>query len=262
MSLQQRPLGQTGLRVSSLGLGTVKFGRNQEVKYPSSFAIPSDEEVSTLLAAASDLGVNLLDTAPAYGSSEQRIGRLLENRENWIICTKVGEEFTGGKSFYDFSAEHTRQSVERSLRNMRLDHVDIVLVHSDGSDMKILEQSDCLETLFKMRDKGLVGAVGMSTKSVAGGLQAVEMTDVVMVTYNPGATDDAEVIAAAAEQNKGILVKKALNSGHDCLAGPGGAAANLRFALKPSAVSSVIVGTISPQHLRDNVQASAPASKT
>ena len=93
MTLSTRPLGQTGLEVSSLGLGTVKFGRNQEVRYPNSFSLPSDQEIINLLDLAQSLGINLLDTAPAYGSSEQRIGRLLSNRANWVICTKIGEEF-------------------------------------------------------------------------------------------------------------------------------------------------------------------------
>lgn len=58
-----RPLGDTGLAVSPLGLGTVKFGRDQGVKYPSGFTIPDDHEAADLLALAHDLGINLIDTA-------------------------------------------------------------------------------------------------------------------------------------------------------------------------------------------------------
>lgn len=68
-----RPLGDTGLAVSPLGLGTVKFGRDQGVKYPSGFTIPDDREAADLLALARDLGINLIDTAPAYGRSEERL---------------------------------------------------------------------------------------------------------------------------------------------------------------------------------------------
>jgi hypothetical protein len=57
----------------------------------------------------------------------------------------------------------------------------------------------------------------MSTKTVAGGLRAVELLDVVMATYNPSYTEDAPVIEAAAKSGKGVLIKKALNSGHDAL---------------------------------------------
>ena len=255
MTLAKRPLGSTGIDVSSLGLGTVKFGRNQEVKYPTGFSLPVDRAIESLLDVARESGINLLDTAPAYGSSEQRIGRLLRDRYQWVICTKVGEEFTTGKSFFDFSAEHTRRSIERSLRDMKTDYLDIVLIHSDGDDLKILEQTDCLTTLLKMQEKGQIRAIGMSTKTVEGGLRAVERLDLVMATYNPSYTDDAPVIAAARAANKGILIKKALNSGHDALGTPNETGNSLRTVLAIPGVSSAIVGTINLEHLRDNVKA-------
>ena len=263
MSLAKRKLGKTGLEVSCLGLGTVKIGRNQDVKYPIGFSLPSDEEVSTLIGRAKELGVNFIDTAPAYGSSEQRLGRLLKERQDWVICSKVGEEFTAGKSHFDFSEEHTQRSIERSLRNIGTDYLDIVLIHSDGGDLKILESSDCPETLLRLKEKGLIKAVGMSTKTVEGGLKAAEMLDLVMVTYNPSMQGDAIVIDHAFALDKGILVKKALNSGHDCIVGdakesPDGTSfteRNLRFALNKEGVTSVIMGTINPQHLQENIEA-------
>ena len=103
-----RPLGSTGLTVSPLGLGTVKLGRDQGVKYPTGFTIPGDEEARLLLAQARELGINLIDTAPAYGRSEERLGPLLRGqRDEWVIVSKVGEEFEEGLSHFDFSAAHT-----------------------------------------------------------------------------------------------------------------------------------------------------------
>jgi aryl-alcohol dehydrogenase-like predicted oxidoreductase len=160
-------LGATGLRVSPLGLGTVKIGRKEGVNYPASFEIPSDRQVRDLLDLARDLGINLLDTAPAYGSSEQRLGRLLPGpRERWVLSTKVGETFSAGRSCFDFSAAGTRCSVERSLRRLRTDYLDIVLIHSDGNDLEILRHEGALDELLTLRREGLVRAVGMSTKSV------------------------------------------------------------------------------------------------
>jgi len=78
------------MQVSPLGLGTVKFGRNQQVKYPTAFELPDDKQVLNILALARDLGINLLDTAPAYGLSQQRLGKLLSGRQDWIIVSKVG----------------------------------------------------------------------------------------------------------------------------------------------------------------------------
>ena len=233
------------------------------MKYPSDFSLPSDKEVSALIDQAKELGINFIDTAPAYGSSEQRLGRLLTERQNWIICSKVGEEFTAGKSYFDFSAEHTQHSIERSLRDIGTDYLDIVLIHSNGEDIKILESSDCPETLLRLKEKGLIKAVGMSTKTVEGGMKAAEMLDLVMVTYNPSTQNDAIVIDHALALEKGILVKKALNSGHDCIkpeansnpVGTNFAEKNLRFALNKKGVTSVIVGTINPKHLQENVEA-------
>lgn len=263
MSLAKRKLGQSDIEISCLGLGTVKIGRNQEVKYPSSFSLPSDKEVTALLDQAKELGINFLDTAPAYGSSEQRLGRLLKARNDWVICSKVGEEFIGGKSFFDFSAGHTRRSIERSLRDIKTDYLDIVLVHSDGRDMQILESSDCLETLQQLQSKGLIRAIGMSSKTVEGGLKALDFMDLVMVTYNPSMPDDVPVIDRALALGKGVLIKKALNSGHDCVQHSSETRSdkrnasqnNLQFALAKEGVSSVIVGTINPKHLRENVEA-------
>jgi len=251
MSLEHRELGQSGISVSCVGLGTVKFGRNQEVKYPSNFALPSDEEIVSLIDQAKSLGINLLDTAPAYGSSEQRLGRLLSDRKDWVICTKVGEEFVTGKSFYDYSANHIRKSVERSLLNLNTDYLDLVLIHSDGNDLAIIESTDCLEALSKLKERGLIRAIGMSTKSIEGGQKAVDLTDAVMVTYNPTCSKDEIVIDHALTNRKGVLIKKAFNSGHDC---EGGVEKNFEFALNRPGVTSIIFGTINSAHLEANVQ--------
>lgn len=120
-------------------MGTVKFGRNQNVKYPEDFDLPSDEDLKTLLQAAKDCGVNLLDTAPAYGSSEKRIGTLIEGeRDDWIIMGKAGEVFEDGQSHYDFSADAIERSLNQSLERLKTDYLDMFLIHSDGNDVDIL----------------------------------------------------------------------------------------------------------------------------
>lgn len=70
-----RPLGSTGLRISPLGLGTVKLGRDQGVKYPSGFAIPDDDQARQLLTLARELGINLIDTAPPTASARNGSAR-------------------------------------------------------------------------------------------------------------------------------------------------------------------------------------------
>ena len=255
-----RELGSTGIQVSALGLGTVKLGRDQGVKYPTGFTIPDDRAALELLAQARDLGINLVDTAPAYGTSEERLGKLLKGqRDQWVICSKVGEEFNNGESSFDFSPEHVRYSVKRSLGRLCTDMIDMVLVHSDGNDLHIINELGTLEALAELKSEGLIRAYGMSTKTVEGGIAAAQQSDIVMLTYNLAQQEESPVLDACAELGKGALIKKALASGHlaDNYDDPVQASMDLVFS-HPGA-SAAIIGTITPSHLAANCQAARMA---
>jgi aryl-alcohol dehydrogenase-like predicted oxidoreductase len=251
-----RPLAATGMQVSIIGLGAVKLGRNQAVKYPVSFRIPDDREASSLIDCARHLGINLIDTAPAYGNSEERLGQLLKGqRQDWIICSKTGEEFIEGQSSFDFSAQHTQFSVERSLKRLQTDYLDIVLVHSDGNDLDILQIHETFDALESLKKQGKIRAFGMSTKTLAGGIRAAERCDLVMVTYNVSERDGQPVLDYCLAHHKGVLVKKALASGHLVSRNqPDAIQSSLDFVLAHPAVTSAIIGTISETHLTHNVQ--------
>lgn len=260
--LTKNMLAQTGIAVSSIGLGTVKFGRNQKVHYPSGFDLPTDQEILTLLASAQSYGINLLDTAPAYGSSEERLGKLIKNqRQQWVLSTKVGEEFIDGESVYDFSASHVRHSIERSLKRLHSDYLDIVLIHSNGEDSKVIAENPVFQTLADLKAEGKIRAFGMSTKTVAGGMQAVDAADVVMVMHNPVYTEEQSVIAYAHAQQKSIFIKKAFASGHlQKIPGADPVQESLKFIFQEPGVTSVIVGTLNQEHLRHNVECAINAS--
>lgn len=245
--MKQRALGSSGINVSVLGLGTVKIGRNQQVKYPNEFVIPNDKQVQALLEQAQSLGINFFDTAPAYGNSEQRLGKLLPSRHDCVIMTKVGETFENGESKFDFSYAHTRSSVEQSLRHLRRDMIDVVLVHSDGNDMDIINNAGAFEALEKLRQQGLIRAFGMSTKTVEGGLWVVDHCDVVMATLNLETDTELAVIERADKLRKGVVIKKGLQSGHAHSVDEA-----FEYVLLQPGVSSMIVGTINPDHLRSN----------
>lgn len=250
--LQKRKLGGTDCWVSPIGLGTVKIGRNQQVKYPQPFEIPNDAAVKKLLETALDWGVNLIDTAPAYGHSEERLGQLLPGkRSDWHIVTKVGEEFENGKSHFDFSDKHIRFSIERSLKRLNTDYLDTVLVHSSGEDVDIIQRFGALDVLDDLKAKGLIRTLGMSTKTIAGGLLALEKSDVVMATYNLQHTEESPILEKAATLGKAVFIKKAFASGH--VHSPEAIQDAFQTIFSFSAVCSVIIGTTNPQHLRDNV---------
>ena len=253
--LSPRQIGGTDIAVSPIGFGTVKLGRDKQVKYPQGFKIPDDKAALELLDLARSLGINLLDTAPAYGTSEERLGKLLKGqRQDWVICSKVGEEFVDGKSLFDFSPEHIRFSIERSLKRLRTDYIDMVLVHSSGDDVNIIQQSGCLDVLADLKKEGLIRATGMSTKTIDGGIMALEQSDMAMVTYNLNEQAEKPVLDYAAAHDKGILIKKALASGHVCLDGEDPVEKSMELVFGHPAVSAAIIGTINPKHLRANVE--------
>ena len=251
--MQLRPLGTTGIIVSPLGLGTVKFGRNQQVKYPTAFELPSDQQVSQILSLSKEIGINLIDTAPAYGSSQERLGKLLPGpRDHWVIVSKVGEIFEQGQSRFDFSYDYTVQSVETSLKTLKTDYIDVVLIHSNGDDLSILKNEGAFDALESLKQRGLIRAHGMSSKTVEGGLEVVKSMDVVMATCNLSYNEELPVLELAEQSGKGVLIKKGLQSGH--VDGNSGVHESMAFVFEQPGVSSMIVGTINPEHLRANVE--------
>lgn len=273
-----RSIANTAAKVSVIGLGTVKLGRNTDVKYPNAFNIPTDSEASNLLSLAKDLGINLLDTAPAYGNSEARLGNLLKSsRKDWIISSKAGENFTNGTSSFDFTKKGILKSVHNSLHNLKTDYLDILLIHSNGEDESIINNYEVFNTLDDLKQQGLIRFSGMSTKTVNGGILTLQHSDIAMITYNLSDTNEHEIITIAKKLNKAIFIKKGLASGHlDKLEKSQNTQdineenisshkkqttieSAFNFILGEKAITSIIVGTINPKHLEENVKAAFKA---
>jgi aryl-alcohol dehydrogenase-like predicted oxidoreductase len=257
--MQKIKIANTNIYVSILGLGTVKLGRNTAVKYPHPFTIPNDEAALNIINAAANCGINLLDTAPAYGNSEERIGKLIKkSRQQWIVSTKVGEIFDPitGQSHYDFTPEYISHSVERSLKKLQRDYLDIVLIHSDGRDESIIVNHGALETLNHLKKKGLIRAVGRSTKTVAGGILAAQHSDIVMTTHNLTYREEIDVLDYADKNNKNIFIKKAFASGHNTIASntADNVTASFDCIYQHKSVSSIILGSITPEHIIENAK--------
>jgi len=248
--MELRQLGPRGPWVRPISLGSTKFGRRDGVKYPKSFTLPSDGQLADLLALAKELGINMVDTAPAYGSSEARIGALIGADGHWRVSTKVGETFVDGRSHFDFSPAAIRASVEHSRQQLRRDVLDIVLLHMSDDDVAVMRDGAAVGTLLELREQGRITAVGASTKNLKAGLLAVAQCDLVMITLNPADQGQRPVLAAARQAGKGILIKKPLDSGHH-----GDVGAALAGLVREPGVGSVVVGTIDPGHLADNCAA-------
>lgn len=247
--MDQRQLGSHGPWVSTIGFGAFKIGRNEQTKYGTEYPLPDDAEVSHLLNELLDWGVNYIDTAPAYGLSEERIGHAVAHRRaEYVLSTKVGETFENGSSTYDFSRAAIERSVERSLLRLRTDVLDVVFIHSNANDLAIQHDTDAVSTLQRLRDERLVKQIGLSVKTVAGAQQALKWADVLMVEYHLADRSFEAVIAEAHAAGIGVVIKKALASGKLP------AEEGLRFVLDNPGVSTVVVGTLNLQHLQQNLK--------
>lgn len=236
-----------GRHAMPIGFGAFKIGRNEGAKYPHAYQIPTEEEASDLLHEVLDLGCNWIDTAPAYGLSEERIGRAVSHRRReFILSTKVGETFVNGVSTFDFSSAAIRASLERSLRRLQTDVLDVVLIHSNGNDQQILRETDVVNILHEFKTKGLVQAIGMSGKTIEGAALAMEWADILMVEYNLSDTTHAEVMTQAYNNGLGVLVKKGLSSGRLP------ATESIRFVLSHPGVTSLVIGGANLDHFRAN----------
>lgn len=238
--------------LNNLGLGTVALGRTAGLKYAATPRLPTDEEALLLLRTARDLGLALIDTAPAYGAAEQRLGELLPRvaaMNQWRISTKAGEKFdeATGASAYDFSEGAILRSIDGSLARLGVGCVEAVFLHfsSSSEDASVLARGEALGALVAAQAAGKCRATGVSAGTLAGALAAVESPDcdAVMLTLNANDGTFLPAIRAAAAAGKPVYIKKPLASGH---ADP---AASLRMVLATAGVTAAVVGTTKPHHL-------------
>jgi aryl-alcohol dehydrogenase-like predicted oxidoreductase len=142
------PFGSTGLTVSRLGLGTGEIGSEKM----------TDSDAGQLLNAALDAGVTLIDTARGYGLAEERIGKLVSNRRNeFVLSTKVGYSVDG---YEDWTLEIIGAGIERALKLMKTDVLDIVHLHSCPLDT--LKNSGVVEALVKAKEAGKIRVAAYS----------------------------------------------------------------------------------------------------
>ena len=256
--IEQRKLGNSDISLSALSLGTVKFGRNQAVKYPRAFDLPSDQVINKLLGTAFEHGITTLDTAPAYGRSEERIGRLLTKRQQWQIISKAGEvcDQTSGNSHYDFSPKALEQSLEQSLRRLQTDYLDCWLLHSDGNDLANL-RDEIVDVFLKAKQQGKVRSIGLSGKTVEGGEYALRYFDTVMMAASLENDREQALFDIAANKGKGLILKKIYDSGWALTKDNKQAVMRQTLArlFEQAAVCSAVIGTINPDHLLENINA-------
>jgi len=212
-----RTLGRTGLQVSALALGTVELGLDYGIAAPGEFGRPTEAEAIRLVHAALDAGINLIDTARAYGESEALLGLALRGRrEQAVLATKVRTQLDDGSSpSGDELRRKMEQSLETSLKLLQTDCVDIWQVHH--VDAGLLARRDVVAEVFDAaRRSGKVRTVGGSTYGAELPLAALEsdLFDMLQVTYSVLDQRLADrVFPLAAERGVGVLARSILLKG-------------------------------------------------
>jgi methylglyoxal reductase len=173
--MKQMYIGKSGIQVSALGIGAWAIGGD------SSWGPSDDSESIRTIHRARELGVTLLDTAPAYGlgHSEEVVGRALEGRrKDYILSTKCGlrwdtdegslhMERDGVKLRRNTSAPSLALELERSLRRLRTDYIDIYIVHWQSLPDFPVPISETMTFLLKAKQEGKIRAIGVSNVSAA-----------------------------------------------------------------------------------------------
>lgn len=212
--MKYRTLGRTGLEVSEIGFGAWAIGGD---KYGNSYG-PTDDEVSrAAVAKAVDLGCNFFDTADVYGygHSEELLGQVLPSkRQKILIATKVGGDFTSGKTKINFSKSYIRFAVDESLRRLRTDTIDLYQLHNPPFEM--IRDGDIFSPLEYLRKEGKIRSIGLSIFEPEEGLAALRLgvVDALQVVYNLFETEPAkDLFPAAKEAGVAIIAREPLANG-------------------------------------------------
>jgi aryl-alcohol dehydrogenase-like predicted oxidoreductase len=151
-SLPTRRLGSSDLDVTVVGLGCNNFGRRIGL-----------EETRAVVDAALDAGINFLDTADVYGSSEDLLGEVLSGRRDQVVlATKFGLDRSRALPGEPGSDQYVRAACERSLRRLRVETIDLYQYHRPNPDVPIAETMGAMRALV---DEGKVRWVGLSNCS-------------------------------------------------------------------------------------------------
>ena len=295
MALQcsRQVLGNTGLEVSTIGLGAAELG----------FQVPNEKDADALIGTALDAGINVIDTAAMYSDSEEKIGKALKGRRNKILVfTKCGLCPPPRGSSLGFFLRLKRKvkkalglsracdslewdpralewDINESLRKMNTDYIDLIQLHSCSET--VLRNGEVIDVLQKAQKSGKVRHIGYSSD---GNATAYAITTGVFETVQMAVNiadqkQIDEALPLALKNRVGVIVKRPLANclwkwpsrpsmnhhqaywdrlqllKYDFLSGPQAVDIALRFVVSLPGVHTVLVGTTNPLHLKQNAEA-------
>lgn len=273
--MEYRTYGKTDLKLSILGIGLAEVG----------FGLTFDQtdQAAQVLNIALDHGINLLDTAACYGIGEEMIGRCVaDRRREFVLSTKCGHVPDGNEG-EEWTASTVTRSIERSLKLMKTDYLDIVHLHSCG--VEVLERGEAIEALERAKESGKTRYIAYSGDNEAAewavqsgrfdGLQtsfnlvdqrarkrllpAAERAGMGVIAKRPIANgawqaerSPSDYAADYFRRSSAMLAEGPLAQGWHELPEPIETA--LAYVLSQPAVTAAIVGTKSPAHMLANIQ--------
>ena len=273
-------LGKTDLKVSQIGLGTVEIGLPYGI---GSNTLPSDKEAERILKTAIDLGITYFDTARGYGVAEKRIGKSgIAHLPNIVIGTKCAQFLEQGEDPRGKELEQRiNGEVEESLRNLQVESLHLLQLH--GGTKKQIDRGELIDILRRLKEKGKVQNFGIATRDESAPLSAMKTGFFSSIQTAYSILDQRmspEVLphAIACEIgviNRSVLLKGALTPAVwklppqlDQLKENSAKAAAIakgiqhdlpslaiRFAATNPAISTILIGTIEPRHLRVAIEA-------
>jgi aryl-alcohol dehydrogenase-like predicted oxidoreductase len=263
--MERRRLGRTDMDVSVLGFGGSEIGYERA----------SARTVERLLGSALDAGLNVIDTAECYEDSEALIGRALGGRRREVhLFTKCGH--AGGWARANWRPTSLLSSIERSLRRLATDHVDLIQLHS--CSLAQLRKGDVIAALERARERGWARYVGYSGDGEAA-RYAVECGrfDTLQTSVSIADQEPFELtLPLAREREMGVIAKRPLANvawryprkpaesyyqdywmrlrtlDYDFVKGDAAVATALRFTLAAPGVHTAIVGTAKPDRWQAN----------
>jgi aryl-alcohol dehydrogenase-like predicted oxidoreductase len=267
--MEKRRFGKTEMEFSVLGFGGSEIGWNNE----------SVTKVEQILNSAFDAGLNVVDTAAAYRTSEQLIGAALGKRRKEIhLLTKCGALDAFERE--DWSKKGIIETIEQSLRNLRTDYLDIAQLHS--CSLEILRRDEPIEALLRAQEKGHTRYIGYSGDNEAAryviGLGVFDSLQISVSVADQTAIDD--IVPLAAESGMGVIAKRSIANAvwrHSELPPDPyhheywervrklkygfleksvevATATALRFTFSVPGVSTLLVGTTNPDRINENAK--------
>ena len=269
--MEKRQFGNTDMQVSVLGFGGAEIG----------FEEADESTVESLLHCALDAGLNVIDTGECYRDSEELIGKTASRRRGeYYLFTKVGHPH-GMESAASWSQDSILQSIERSLRRLKTDRLDLVHLHSCSEN--ILREGEAISALQKACERGYTRYIGYSGDSHAAHY-AVECGafDSLQISVSIADQEAIELTLPLARERKiGVIAKRpianaAWKTGHKPVSSyhhtywerlrkldypflrdgdlERSAATALRFTLSVPGVHTAIVGTRNPDRWKENAK--------